>query len=104
VFFPVIATTRNRSAALVITLLTIAMWHDLALTWVTWGLYHGIGMAVLAWWPWNLVMQGRLRTVGDVVLTNLYVAGGFAFVSVRDYSLAWTIFYQFVTAPVQVLL
>ena len=104
VLFPVIATTRNRSAALVITLLTIAMWHDLALTWVTWGLYHGIGMAVLAWWPWNLVMQGRLRTVGGVVLTNLYVAGGFAFVSVRDYSLAWTIFYQFVTAPVQVLL
>lgn len=104
VFFPVIATTRNRSAALVITLLTIAMWHDLALTWVTWGLYHGIGMAVLAWWPWNLVKEGRLRTVGGVVLTNLYVAGGFAFVSVRDYSLAWTIFYEFVTAPVQVLL
>ena len=104
VFFPVIATTRNQSAALIVTLLTIGMWHDLALTWVTWGLYHGIGMAVLAWWPWNLVKEGRLRTIGGTVLTNLYVAGGFAFVSIRDYSLAWTTFYQFVTAPVQVLL
>lgn len=104
VFFPVIATTRNQSAALIVTLLTIGLWHDLALTWVTWGLYHGIGMAVLAWWPWNLVKEGRLRTIGGTVLTNLYVAGGFAFVSIRDYSLAWTIFFEFVTAPVQVLL
>ena len=103
VFFPVIATTRNQSAALIVTLLTIGMWHDLALTWVTWGLYHGIGMAVLAWWPWNLVRKGRLRTIGGTVLTNLYVAGGFAFVTIRDYSLAWTVFYQFVTAPIQVL-
>ena len=104
VFFPVIATTRSHSAALVVTLLTIGLWHDLAFTWVTWGLYHGIGMAVLAWWPWNLVKEGRLRTIGGTVLTNLYVAGGFAFVSIRDYTLAWTVFWQFVTAPVQVLL
>jgi alginate O-acetyltransferase complex protein AlgI len=103
VFFPVIATTRNQSAALVITLLTIGLWHDLALTWVTWGLYHGVGMAVLAWWPWNLVKEGRLRTVGGTVLTNLYVAGGFAFVSIRDYSLAWRIFVEFVTAPISVV-
>ncbi|MEZ5245850.1 MAG: MBOAT family O-acyltransferase [Acidimicrobiales bacterium] len=104
VFFPVIATTRNQSAALIVTLVTIAMWHDLALTWVTWGLYHGIGMAVLAWWPWHLVKEGRLRTIGGTILTNLYVAGGFAFVTIRDYSLAWTVFYEFVTAPIQLLL
>ena len=104
VFFPVIATTRNQSAALIVTLLTIGMWHDLALTWVTWGLYHGIGMAVLAWWPWNLVKEGRFRTISGTVLTNLYVAGGFAFVAVRDYSLAWTIFFEFVTTPLQLLL
>jgi alginate O-acetyltransferase complex protein AlgI len=103
VFFPVIATTRNHSAALVVTLLTIGLWHDLALTWVTWGLYHGVGMAVLAWWPWNLIKEGRLRTVGGTVLTNLYVAGGFAFVSIRDYSLAWRIFVEFMTAPVSIL-
>ena len=47
---------------------------------------------------------GRFKTIGGTVLTNLYVAGGFAFVSIRDYSLAWRVFFEFVTAPVQVLL
>ena len=103
VFFPVIATTRSQNAALIVTLLTIGLWHDLALTWLTWGLYHGIGMAVLASWRKELIPTGRIKTIGGTMLTNLYVAGGFAFVSIRDYSLAWTVFIEFFTAPIQIL-
>lgn len=104
VFFPVIATTRSQSAALVITLLTIGLWHDLSLTWVTWGLYHGVGMAVLAWWRWEWLPQGRFRSALGVIVTNLYVAGGFAFVGIRDYSLAWSVFIRYITAPIAVLI
>lgn len=104
VFFPVIATTRSQNVALIVTLLTIGLWHDLALTWLTWGVYHGIGMAALASWKRELVPSSRLKTAGGIIATNLYVSGGFAFVGIRDYSLAWQVFFEFMTAPVQVLL
>lgn len=104
VFFPVMASTRSQTSALLVTLLVVGMWHDLALTWVTWGLYHGIGMAVLAWWRWDVIPAGRLRSIGGIVATNAFVAGGFAFVGIRDYGLAWRVFAEFVTAPVQILL
>lgn len=103
VFFPVMASTRKQTAGLVVTLLVIGMWHDLSLAWVTWGLYHGIGMAVLAWWPWNLLPESRWKPMGGIAVTNLYVAAGFAFVSIRDYSLAWRIFVEFLITPVRLV-
>lgn len=103
VFFPVMASTRKQTAALVITLLVIGMWHDLSLSWVTWGLYHGVGMAVLAWWPWNIIREGRLKVVAGTLATNLYVAGGFAFVGIRDYSTAWRVFIEFLLTPFRML-
>lgn len=104
VFFPVIASTRSQNAALVVTLLTIGLWHDLALTWLTWGLYHGIGMAFLASWQKNLLPEGRVKTILGIFATNVYVAGGFAFVSIRDYGLAWRVFFEFFTSPIQILI
>ena len=104
VFFPVIASTRSQNAALVVTLLTIGLWHDLALTWLTWGLYHGIGMAFLASWQKNLLPEGRVKTILGTFATNVYVAGGFAFVSIRDYGLAWRVFFEFFTSPIQILI
>ena len=98
------ASTRNQNIALIVTLLTIGLWHDLSLTWLTWGLYHGIGMAVLASWNTKRIPDGRVRTVLGTLATNLYVAGGFAFVSIRDYSLAWRVFFEFVAAPIKVLI
>jgi hypothetical protein len=41
--------------------------------------------------------------MGGIAVTNLYVAAGFAFVSIRDYSLAWRIFVEFLITPVRLV-
>lgn len=98
VFFPVMASTKSRTIALVSTLLLVGLWHDLTPSWVTWGLYHGIGLSVLAAWKTEFLPALAKKVLG-VIATNLYVAGGFAFVTIRDYGLAWRVFGEFITAP-----
>lgn len=98
VFFPVMATSKSRTVALVGTLFLVGLWHDLTPSWVTWGLYHGIGLSVLAAWKTKL-LRGTPKKVLGVIATNLYVAGGFAFVTIRDYGLAWRIFIEYILAP-----
>ena len=101
VFFPVMATSKSRTVALVGTLFLVGLWHDLTASWVTWGLYHGVGLSVLAAWKTE-ILKGRLKWVLGVVTTNLYVAGGFAFVTIRDFELASRIFLEYVLAPLAI--
>jgi len=104
VFFPVMVSTKSRTLALVATLLLVGLWHDLSLSWVTWGLYHGFGLAILAKLPSKFAIgKTKLGIAGKVIATNVFVAAGFAFVSIRDYSLAWQVFLSFVSAPVRAL-
>ena len=104
IFFTTLVATGSRTVSLFAALIGIGLWHELSLSWVTWGIYHGAGLAVLAalpkkgWIPKNWFGKGL-----GMVATNLFVAAGFAFVTVPDYSLAWSIFLQFVTAPFQIL-
>jgi len=103
IFFPVMVSARSRTLALMATLFVIGLWHGLTLSWVTWGLLHGIGLSVLARIPKRFnIMDHWSGKVAGALATNLYVAAGFAFVSIRDYSLAWKVFLTFISAPVRI--
>jgi alginate O-acetyltransferase complex protein AlgI len=44
VYYPVMLKTRNVSAAITATMLTIGVWHGLGISWVLWGLHHALGL------------------------------------------------------------
>lgn len=105
IFFTTLMATRARWVSLMATLIAIGLWHDLGLSWLTWGVYHGVGLAVAAALPnRGLIPDNFLGKGFKIAVTNLYIAAGFAFVTIPDYSLAWSTFIKFVIAPVAVFL
>jgi alginate O-acetyltransferase complex protein AlgI len=46
VFTPVFARWRSYTVAVLLTMLTIGVWHEFTLRYVLWGAYHGAGLAV----------------------------------------------------------
>ena len=44
VFFPVLISSKNRTIALVLTMLTIGLWHSLNLNWFIFALSHSFGI------------------------------------------------------------
>ncbi|MEL6371026.1 MAG: MBOAT family O-acyltransferase [Pseudomonadota bacterium] len=93
IFFPVMISTKSQTTALICTLLAVGMWHDLSLTWTSWGLYHGVGLSVAGTLGPKIRKRGLmppswLTTLG----TNVYVACGFAFVGISDFTIAIEVF------------
>ncbi len=86
IYFPVLGRWRTPSLALVLTMLTIGAWHSLSPGWLLWGLHHGIGLAVLAYYhrktrkykAWRTVMQSRAWGYLGIVTVWLYVSIGHA--------------------------
>lgn len=88
VYTPVVAVTRNVQLAALATMLAIALWHELSLRYVLWGLYHGLGL--VAWQTFQRVKPAlpalpgaaarRLADAGAVILTANFVILSFILV------------------------
>jgi len=51
IYMPAVARTRNPFAAIVISFGVVGLWHAAwPAHWFLWGLWHGIGLAILLWW------------------------------------------------------
>lgn len=83
-----IVLTRNSMAAVVLSMITLGMWHELSFRYIVWGAYHGIGIAI-----WQLFQkykppawQAKKRFVIQatralsVLVTFHFVMFGFAIV------------------------
>lgn len=50
VFAPVLAWRRQPALAVIASMLVLGLWHALSLHYLLWGLYHGVGLALLRRW------------------------------------------------------
>lgn len=50
VYMPMIGLTRNPYLAVIATFVVVGLWHAGSINWLVWGLWHGIGQAVVLRW------------------------------------------------------
>jgi len=50
IFSPMLLGTRKIALSIIVTMLFMGIWHAPTLSWVFWGLGHGLGMLVFGWW------------------------------------------------------
>lgn len=51
----VFSLSRSPAAGALVTLVTIALWHEISLRYIAWGLYHGTGLVI--WQQWQKVKE-----------------------------------------------
>jgi len=71
VYTPVASLTRQPVPAILAAMLVLALWHELSLRWVVWGLWHGGGIAV---WHGFQRLKGRLPPARSPVARGLLTA------------------------------
>lgn len=116
VYFPVYGLTRKPWLGLYASMLTMGLWHYVNLNWTLWGLYHGTGLVIVARWErYKKARKKRRRKAGKpvaawyerfiapagYVVTFLYVALGYAFVSTHTFSHALKIIRACVEGPLE---
>ena len=116
VYFPVYGLTRKPWLGLYASMLTMGLWHYVNLNWTVWGLYHGTGLVDRR--PLGAVQEGAqeaaaqgrhagrrlvraLHRPAGYVVTFLYVALGYAFVSTHTFRHAMKIVYACVKGPLE---
>ncbi len=65
VYFPILARFRMAAPALLATMLTIGVWHGPRITWVLWGLHHGMGLVLLNRYHQWVNRQPRFHKLRD---------------------------------------
>jgi len=94
IYNTVVAQTRRPELGVIVTLLVIALWHEVSLRYLLWGVYHGLG--ILCWQKYRQLvvlfpevtsrwLQNILLTL-SVLLTVHYVWLGFVLVQQPDIS------------------
>jgi D-alanyl-lipoteichoic acid acyltransferase DltB (MBOAT superfamily) len=90
--------TRNPYYAVVATFTVMGLWHAADPHWIIWGVWHGVGLAVLLHWT-RFASRRRLKfhksTAGAFcgwVLTLCYVALGGAFTALYQQAEIWKSF------------
>jgi alginate O-acetyltransferase complex protein AlgI len=116
VYFPVYGLTRKPWLGLYLSMLTMGLWHYVNLNWAVWGLYHGTGLVIVARWERHkkarkkrrrkagkpvAAWYERLIAPAGYVVTFLYVALGYAFVSTHTFRHAAKIVYACVKGPLE---
>ena len=106
VYFPIYGATRKPWLGLYASMLTMGLWHYVGLNWTAWGLYHGTGLVTVSWFQRRRKARRKaLKKLGKkgwgghwlvtpfpYVMTFLYVAAGYSFVSAETPRLALRIF------------
>jgi alginate O-acetyltransferase complex protein AlgI len=98
VYFPMFGLTRKPWLGLYASMLTMGLWHYVNWNWTLWGLWHGAGLVVVAWWERRKKARRKARKKAGKApaagyerwvswlgypATFLYVALGYAFVGTR---------------------
>lgn len=84
VYMPLIGITRNPYLAVYASFITIGLWHDGTLQWLTWGAYHATGVAIYTTWRRNKMKRGWSKREPHWAkwlgypLTFLFVSAGYA--------------------------
>ena len=83
----------RQSAALLATMMVIAWWHDLTISWTVFGVYHGLGLIIHRLWSQNRPAfferhtKSGLYKFGSWFLLFSFVVLGFPIISVASYRL-----------------
>ena len=112
VYFPVFGLTRKPWLGLYASMLTMGLWHYVDWNWTLWGLWHGTGLVVVAWWERRKKARkkaGKPAAAGyerytkwlGYPVTFLYVALGYAFVSTHTPRHALKIMALCIMGPVE---
>ena len=88
VYLPLVAQTRNPYSSIIAAFAVVGAWHAAwPIHWVIWGLWHGVGLAVIIWWTQQFrkrrskFLQRPVSVFFGRVITLCYVALGGVFVS-----------------------
>jgi alginate O-acetyltransferase complex protein AlgI len=94
IFMPTTIKTRNTILPLYITMLTVGLWHAFSLTWFFWAMHHGTGLSFFTfadkrkYFKQNHIVN-KLLSVVKIPFTITFVASGYYFAFVNDFSTAW---------------
>lgn len=89
IYMPMIGLTRNPYGAVIATFGVMGLWHSASPHWIAWGLWHGVGLAVLLLWG-RFAMKRRIKVMktrpgklAGWAMTMGYVALGGAFTALH---------------------
>ena len=92
VYTPILAHYRQPALAAISSMLVLAVWHELSLQYLLWGIWHGAGIALYQVWATTPVRhrlnQGRVSAVWKVIavfLTVNFVILSFTFTGTRSF-------------------
>lgn len=97
IYLPITIKTRSYSLPLYFTMLAVGLWHAFNLSWFTWAVHHSSGLNMFALIqkylknPWIKFLLGFV----NVPLTLIFVASGYYFAFVNDFSTAWSGYLHF---------
>jgi len=86
IYFPILNSWNAPNIAILATMLTIGVWHAATPGWIMWGIHHGVGLILLAYFQRlgkvfhsvQLVRSTRIWWLASLILTWLYVSIGFS--------------------------
>lgn len=76
----------QQALALTTTMFLGGLWHGAGWTFVVWGLMHGLGLAVHAWW--KKLLETELPNLAGWALTMLFVMAGWVLFRAPDFQTA----------------
>ena len=92
VYTPILAHYRQPALAAISSMLVLAVWHELSLQYLLWGIWHGTGIALYQVWATTAVRhrlnQGRLSAVWRIIavfLTINFVILSFTFTGTESF-------------------
>lgn len=95
VYLPVLGSTRNPYIATLASFSVIGLWHELSLRYITWGLYHGVGILICRQFKMLTRKNGMINktfpmknivvSCVSILLTQHYVFFGLVIVNQPDF-------------------
>mgnify|MGYP000630960753 CR=1 FL=1 len=86
IFFPFLSITRNAKLSIIITMITLGLWHEISIRYILWALLHAL--AINIWYKYeNTAFQKKLNLVPlfkkglGIFITGHFVMFSFVFVS-----------------------
>ena len=98
VYFPTALITKSPYLPLLVTMLTVGLWHAIGLSWFSWAIYHSTALIFLTRIEKIKWINPRIYYYikpMSIMTTVMYVAIGHAFVLYYDYSTALSVFCEF---------
>ncbi|WP_339793318.1 MBOAT family O-acyltransferase [uncultured Imperialibacter sp.] len=98
IFLPIASYTRMPVVAIVSSMLVLGLWHEVSMRYVTWGIFHGLGIAVWQAFDKKFQFDFKNRSTqmlwrgASVILTFNFVVISFAWIKEDSFSEALEVF------------